>query len=105
MVPAGFITIDRHAWTSHVSVILHVAVEVVRDLVVDRDVIHLPDGQFHAMHAASVHGGGAHSSIINNEEPIGIGGADPDVVRVAAPGTSLKFSLPSRERWKELLAT
>jgi len=105
VVPAGFIAIDRHAGTSHVSVILHVAVEVVRDLVIDRHVIHLPDGQFHAMPSASVHGGDAHSSVISDDEPIGIGGIDPDVVRVSPQGTSLKFSPPSRERWNELLAT
>src|SRR5690242_21934074 len=29
VIPAGFLRIDRHAWATHVSVVLHVAVKVV----------------------------------------------------------------------------
>ena len=39
---------------AHVAVVLHVAVEVVGNLVVHGDVVHLADRQLHAMEAASV---------------------------------------------------
>src|SRR5580765_7320668 len=85
MIPTSFVCINGHARTSHVSVVLHVAVEVVRNLVVDSDVIHLADRQFHAMQSAAVHGCDAHTSIVGDDKPIGVCRINPDIVRVSSP--------------------
>jgi hypothetical protein len=39
---------------AHGAVVLHVAIDHVGNLVVDRDVVHLPDGQRDAIEAAPV---------------------------------------------------
>src|SRR6266571_3096585 len=56
MIPACFLGVYGHAGAAHVSVVLHIAVEVVRNLVVDVHVIHLTDRQSNAMEAAAVNG-------------------------------------------------
>src|SRR5580704_6198746 len=84
-VPTRFVGVERHTGPAHVPVILHVAVEVVGNLLVHSHVIHLPDGQSDAVKSAAVHGGDDQACIVGDHETIGIGGIDPDVVRVAAP--------------------
>src|SRR5262252_8922213 len=81
----------RNTRPAHVSVVLHVAVEVIRNLLVDIHVVHLPDGKCDAMETASMDGGDVHASIVGDDEAVGIGGINPDVMRVAAPVNFLKI--------------
>src|SRR5882762_6916412 len=100
MIPAGFLRVDRHAGTAHVSIVLHVAVEVVRNLVVDINVVHLADWQSNAVKAAAVNGSNYHSRVIGDYKPIGIGWIDPNIVSVSAPVDFLKI-LSSVQRLME----
>src|SRR4029077_6015917 len=84
-IPAGFLRINGYAGTTHVPVVLHVAVEVVGHLVIDCDVIHLADRQRDAVEPATVHGGDEHAAIVGDDEAVGVGGVDPDVVGIAPP--------------------
>src|SRR6266852_6601496 len=90
-IPSRFLRIHRHAGTAHVSVVLHIAVEIVGDLVVDVDVVHLADWKSHAVEAAAVNGGDDHPGIISDHKTIWIGGVDPDIVSVSAPADFLKI--------------
>src|SRR5581483_10336445 len=90
VVPSGFARVDGNAGAAHVSIVLHVAVEVVGNLVVDIHVVHLPDGQREAVQAAPVDRGDVHAAIIGNAKAVGIGGVDPDIVRVPTPGNVLE---------------
>src|SRR6266568_1185964 len=45
-----------YARAAHIWPVLHVAIHVVRDLVVYSDVIHLSDGELHAVESAAVQG-------------------------------------------------
>src|SRR5229473_4344187 len=44
-----------YARAAHVWSVLHVAIHVVRDLVIYGDVIHLSDGELHTVESAAVH--------------------------------------------------
>src|SRR5919201_1343604 len=72
MVPADLLSIvlfaARNAWSAHVPVVLHVAVEVVGNLIVDGDVVHLPDWEFHVVKATSVNSRNVHSSVVSKHE-------------------------------------
>src|SRR5579863_8657940 len=94
MIPAGFPRIQRQAWATHVSVVLHVAVEVVGNLIVDIDVVHLTDRQSNSMKTAAVYGRDVHAAVIGNYKTIGIGRVEPDVVRVSSPANFFEI-LPS----------
>src|SRR5579864_2336197 len=85
MIPACFSGIHGDAGTAHIPVVLHVAVEVVRDLVVDVDVVHLANWKSSAVKTAAVHRRNAEAAVIGDHKAIGIGGIDPDIVRVSAP--------------------
>src|SRR4051812_39801031 len=86
VIPSGLARVDGNAGPAHVSVVLHVAVEVVGNLVVHIDVVHLPDGQSRAMKTAAVNRGDVHAAIVGDDKAIGILRIDPDIVRVSAPG-------------------
>src|SRR5713226_8360238 len=90
-IPTGLLRINGHARTAHVSVVLHVAVEIVGDLVVYIDVVHLADRQRNTMEPAAVNGGDVHAGVVGDYKAIGIGGIDPDVVSVAAPADFLEI--------------
>src|SRR5580704_1949891 len=60
-IPSRLLRIDGHAGPTHVPVILHVAIKVVRRLVVDVHVIHLPDRQSDAVKSTSVYRRNDHS--------------------------------------------
>jgi len=49
-------------------------------------VVHLADGQSRPVKTAAVHGGDAQAAVVGDHEAIGIGGVDPYVVCVSAPG-------------------
>src|SRR5215469_13611702 len=57
-------TSERSAGPAHVSVVLHVCVEVVGNLVVDSDVIHLADWQLNAVEAAAVNGADVQAAVV-----------------------------------------
>src|SRR6266853_1887432 len=84
-IPAGLLRIDRDARAAHVPVVLHVAVKIVGDLIVDIDVVHLADGKSDAVEAAAMHGSDVHSRVIGDYKTIGIGGIHPDIVSVSSP--------------------
>src|SRR5579863_7020438 len=65
-IPARFLEVDGHTRPAHVPVILHVAIEVVRNLVVDIHVIHLADGQSDVVKASSMNGGDNHSTVVGD---------------------------------------
>ena len=90
-VPTGFMRIDRHARAAHVPVVLHVAVKVVRNLIVHGHVVHLADGQGDTMEAAPVDRRDDHPTVVGDHEAIGIGRIDPDVVGIAAPADFVKI--------------
>ncbi len=94
VIPSGFLRVDGHAGTAHVSVILHIAVEVVGNLVVHVDVVHLADRESNSMEASTVHVGDVHSGVIGDHKTIGICGIDPDIVSVSAPADFLKILPP-----------
>ena len=73
---------DRPA---HRAVVLHVAVDVVRHLVVDADVVHLPDRQLHTPVAPAMLRGNGDAGVVGDGEAIGVLRIPPDVVVVAAP--------------------
>src|SRR5204863_6843007 len=83
-IPTGLLRIDGHAGAAHVSVVLHVAVKIVRDLIVDVDVVHLADGKSDVVEAAAVHGGDVHSGVIGDYKTIGIVGILPEIVSVSS---------------------
>ena len=91
VIPTGFAGVYGHAGAAHVPIVLHVAVEVVRNLVVNVDVVHLADGQSNAVKTAAVHGRNLHAAVVGDHEAIGIGGIDPDVVSVSAPRDVVKI--------------
>src|SRR5215472_9013571 len=76
----------RDAGPAHVGAVLHVGVDVVRNLVVHSDVIHLADRKLHAQEAAAVNGGDVQAAVVGDDETVGILRIDPNVVIVAAPG-------------------
>ncbi len=76
---------DLRRWAAHGGRILHVGVEKIRRLIVDGDVIHLPDRQSDAIESAAVRGGDVHTGVMCDDEAIRIGGVPPDIVIVAAP--------------------
>src|SRR5438309_11310721 len=76
-IPSCFLRVDGHAGTAHTSVVLHIAVEVVGNLVVDVHVIHLAEWQSNAVEAAAVNGSYIHSRVIGNHKTIGIGRINP----------------------------
>src|SRR2546421_1977683 len=90
-IPTGLLRIDGHAGAAHVSVVLHVAVKIVRNLIVDVDVVHLADGKSDVVEAAAVHGGDVHSGVIGDYKTIGIGGIHPDIVSVSSPTDFLEI--------------
>src|SRR6266436_7159795 len=65
-IPPSLLRIDGHARTAHISVVLHVAVAIVGDLVVYVDVVHLADRQRNAMEPAAVNGGDVHARVIGD---------------------------------------
>src|SRR6266702_6387182 len=89
-VPTCLPGIDGHAGTAHIPVILHVAVEIVGNLVIHGDVVHLPDGQGDAVETAAVDRCDDHPAVVCNDETIRVGGINPDVVRIAAPADFVK---------------
>src|SRR5262249_22322461 len=93
-LPAGLLGIDGNAGAAHVPVVLHVAVEVVGDLVIDRNVVHLPNWQRDAMEPAPVYRRDEHPGIVGDDETVRIGRIDPDVVGVAAPADLVKALTP-----------
>src|SRR5205807_108654 len=56
VVPSGLLVVDRHARTPHVPIVLHVAVDVVGNLIVHINVVHLTDGKIYAVESAPVKG-------------------------------------------------
>src|SRR5208282_6499080 len=54
VIPSSFLRIDGHTGATHVPVILHVAIEVVRNLIVDVHMVHLPDRQSDPVKTAPV---------------------------------------------------
>src|SRR5579862_247821 len=86
VIPACFPEVNWHAGTAHVPVVLHVAVEVIRNLVIDIDVIHLPDRQIHAMEAAAMNCSDVHAAVVGNHEAVGVVRINPYIVIVATPG-------------------
>ena len=91
VIPTGFAGVYGYAGAAHVPIVLHVAVEVVRNLVVNVDVVHLANGQSNSVKTAAVHGRNLHASVVSNDEAIGIGGIDPDIVSVPAPRDGVKI--------------
>ena len=79
---------------AHVPVVLHIGINVVRNLVVHRHVVHLPDGQHHAMESAPVYGGDAQPAIVGNHKTLRVFRVHPNVVVVAAPMHFLKILRP-----------
>src|SRR6266436_2593143 len=100
MIPSCFLRVHGHAGAAHVSIVLHIAIEVVRNLVVDVYVVHLADWKCHAMESATVNCSNEHSRVIGDYETIRVGWINPDIVSVAAPVDFLKI-LPSVERLVE----
>src|SRR5712692_5188684 len=84
-VVAGAGAFRRDDRAAHRAVVLHVAVDVVRHLVVNGHVVHLPDRQLDALGAPSVLRRQRDASIVRDREAIGVLGIPPDVVIVAAP--------------------
>ena len=85
--------------------VLPVAVDVVGDLVVDRDVIHLRDRQLNLMPAAPAVDREAEAVVVRDDEAVAVGRIDPHVVVVAdrreAP-RELDAGLAAVERLGEL---
>ena len=63
--------------------VLSIAVDVVRDLVVDGDVVHLRDGELHLIPREAAIGADRDASVVADEHAAGIRGIDPDVVMIA----------------------
>src|SRR5882757_1046395 len=89
-VPTSLLGIHRHAGTAHVPVVLHVAVEVVGNLLIHGDVIHLADGQGDTVKSTPVDGRDEHPTVIRNNEAVGIERIDPDVVGITSPADLVK---------------
>src|SRR5207253_6146527 len=70
---------------AHRAIVLAVAVDPVRDLIVYGDVIHLADRQGDVSEAAAVARRYAHVGVVRESETIGIVRIEPDVVIVSAP--------------------
>ncbi len=85
-VRAGFLHIARAA---HGAVILHVAVNLVRHVVIDGHVVDLADRQCNAVDAGLhrvlrvVVGDDVHAAIVRDDDALAVG-IHPDIVRVAA---------------------
>ena len=90
--------------TAHGAVVLHVAVDVIGHSVIHGDVVHLPDGQRHAMDAAAVVGGDVHAAVVGDDNAIGVPRIHPDIVRVAAPGQVAEDSCRRRSTARKLLS-
>ena len=74
------------AEASHRPVVLHVAVDVIGDVVVHGDVVHLADGERNAARRFPVIIGHEHPAVVGDEDAAGVGRVDPDVMGVPAPG-------------------
>ena len=90
-VPICFLGIPRHHRAAHVAVILHVAIEIVGNLIVHGDVVHLADGQYDAVEAATVQRGNNQPGVVGDHEAIRVDRIDPDVVGIAAPADFVKI--------------
>src|ERR1051326_8462099 len=88
MVPSGlglFGAAHLQAGAAHGAIVLHVSIHVIGNLVINGDVIHLPNRQGYLLEAAAMIGGDDQPAIEADGKAIGIGGVEPDVVIVAAP--------------------
>ena len=72
------------------AVVLHIPVNVVRNLIIHGHVIHLPDGQLHAMESLSVHRRDIDSAIVGDHKAVWIHRVNPNIVVVAAPRNWVK---------------
>jgi hypothetical protein len=77
---------------AHGAVVLPVAVDPIRHLVVDRHVIHLADRQRHAGEVLAVIGGDAHPAVPCGYPVVGIHRVHPDVVAVPASASGNRES-------------
>src|SRR5262249_19325638 len=75
----------RRARTTHRPVILPLCVYPVRNLVVDRDVIHLTDRQRDGLEAPAMIRRQPRAGVVGEPEVVGVLWVDPDVVIVATP--------------------
>src|SRR5690242_16581518 len=62
----------RDAGAAHIRAVLHVGVDVVRNLIVDGDVIHLTNWKLNALEAAPVNGGDVQAAVVGDDEAVGI---------------------------------
>ena len=83
------------AWTTIRRSVLSVAVNVVRNPIVDSDVIDLRNGQLNSLPGATVRYRKADAGIVGYRHPVRISRIDPDIVIVAA-GTAAKAGTSSR---------
>src|SRR4029450_3069663 len=89
------------ARTAHGAVVLAVAVDPVWHLLVDRHVIHLPDGQRDVAERAAVVPCDAGAAIARHTPVVGVARVHPDVVTVAAPAAGDREGLPAVGRAME----
>src|SRR5205085_3766509 len=73
------------ARSAHRAVVLTIAVDPIRNLLVDGDVIHLADRQRDGLERLAVIGRETRAQVVGQTEMVGILRIDPDVVIVAAP--------------------
>src|SRR5215831_1415985 len=73
----------RDAGPAHVRAVLHVGIDVIRNLVVHGDVVHLANWKLNTMEAAPVNGRNVEAAVVGDDKAIGILRIDPDVVIVA----------------------
>ncbi len=107
MIPAGIGTAFTHihAGPAHGGVVLYVAVQVIQNLIVNRDVIHLADRQRDVMKAPPTDRGNGEAAVKPDREALRIFRIHPDIVVIPAPRPSSNVRPPSTETRKMLLET
>ncbi len=82
--------------------VLAISVDVVRDLVVRPDVVHLGDRQHHPLECAAPVHGNREAAVVGDHDSLVVGRVDPHIVRVAtAPRGVLHEAAPSVHRHRE----
>src|SRR6185437_734857 len=81
-IGSGF---DDVAGTAHGAVILHIPVDAIGHIIIDGDVIDLPDRQRHTLRRPSVIRRVPHTAIVRNTDSVGVLRIEPDIVSISAP--------------------
>src|SRR5260370_7192439 len=74
-----------YARAAHVWSVLHVAIHVVKDLVIYGDVIHMSDGELHTVESAPVQRRHIYTAVACDDNPIAFARINPDIQLPPSP--------------------